>query len=165
MQLNKSSAEQILRELHVSNMPLMEIPATFATVAPDWFARFKTARAEFMRGLTDAMEQLSFFSFSQDEFMGLISGRRLPENFSVRLRIPVMYGGRLEPSNMFLCKSFPFSHNLDRFILGQRGAASLWLPNPKTKIYNPTANFAGGDGGNDTGDIFFKNHLLSGGRE
>jgi hypothetical protein len=121
-------------------------------VAPDWFAKYKALRREFMRGLSDSLEDLSFMNLSREEFMALIMGRSLPENFSLRLRIPLQLGGVLEIGNMFACKTFPHSQNIDRFIIEQAGGATLWLPNPAKKIYIPAHMAGGGDGGNSTSD-------------
>ena len=152
MQYTKTTAEKRLSDLFMDDMPVMEVPAIPHPVAPDWFAKYKTLRREFMKNLHDSVQELSFLNLSRDEFMGLIMGRTLPENLSIRLRTPLQFGGKLEMSNMFMCKTFPHSHNLDRFIIEQSDAKTLWLPNPARKIYIPAHTASGGDGGNATSD-------------
>ena len=105
-----------------------------------------------MLSLSDSISELSFMNFSQEEFMGLITGRALPENCSLRLRVPIVFGGKLEVANMFMCRAFPFSQNMDRFILEQAGQPGIWLPAPPKKVYVPTNLLGGGDGGNATED-------------
>lgn len=152
MQLRKSSAEQRLAELFMDDLPVMEFNIRASVVSPDWFARYKSLRREFMRSLTDSIEDLAFLNLSQDEFMDLIMGRRLPENLSIRFRIPLVWGGRLEIENMFLCRTFPHCHNMDRFIIEQSGSDTIWLPSPTRQVYVPAHTASGGDGGNATED-------------
>ncbi len=91
-------------------------------------------------------------NLAPDEFIGLISGQSLPENLSIRFRIPLMWGGTLDIDNLFMCLSFPHSQNLDRFIIEQSDAKTIFLPNPAKKIYISTHLLGGGDGGNATSD-------------
>jgi len=152
MQHTKTTAEKRLSDLFMDDMPVMEVEARPYPVAPDWFVKYKALRREFMKNLHDSVQELSFLNLSRDEFMNLIMGRSLPENLSIRLRTPLQFGGKLEASNMFMCKTFPHSHNLDRFIIEQSDAKTLWLPNPAKKIYIPAHTASGGDGGNATSD-------------
>ncbi len=152
MQLNKTSAEKRLADFLMDDLPVMEFAPTDTAVAPDWFVKYKSLRREFMRSLTDSVEDLVFLNLSQDEFMGLVMGRAMPPNLSIRLRVPLVWGGKLEIENMFLCRTFPHSNNMDRFIIEQTGAATVWLPNPAKKVYVPAHTASGGDGGNATED-------------
>ena len=68
------------------------------------------------------------------------------------MRIPPTIGGELSINNMFLCRTFPHSHRLDRFIIEQSGNDTLWLPNPARAIYTPTHTASVGTGGNATSD-------------
>ena len=152
MQLNKSSAEKRVADLFMDDLPVMEYKPMPSAVPSDWFARYKTLRREFMRSLTDSVEDLAFMNLSQDEFMALVTGRAMPANTSLRFRIPLQWGGKLEISNLFLCRTFPHSHNMDRFIIDQAGSDTIWLPNPARKVYVPAHTASGGDGGNETED-------------
>lgn len=151
-QLRRTAAEKRLADFSMDDLPIMEFNVTESCVTPDWFMKYKGLRREFMRSLTNSVEDLAFMSLSQDEFMGLIMGRKMPENLSIRLRVPLVWGGRLEIENMFLCKTFPHSHNMDRFIIEQTGNPTIWLPNPAKKVYVPAHTASGGDGGNATED-------------
>ena len=91
-------------------------------------------------------------NLSQDEFMNLVMGKQMPENTSVRFRIPLVWGGKLDISNMFMCSTFPHSHNMDRFIIEQSDATTVYLPNPEKKIYVTTHLSGGGTGGNSASD-------------
>lgn len=153
MQLKKSSAEKRLADFFMDDLPVTEFNVTdTAAVSPDWFVKYKSLRREFMRSLSDSVEDLVFLNLSQDEFMGLITGNRLPENLSIRFRVPLLWGGKLEVDNLFLCRTFPHSHNMDRFIIEQAGNSIIWLPNPTKKVYVPAHTASGGDGGNATED-------------
>lgn len=152
MQLNKSSAERRLAELFMDDMPVMEFTVRSVPVSTDWFARYKIIRTEFLRSLTDSIEDLAFLNLSQEEFIDLIMGKKIPNNISIRFRIPLIYGGKLDIENLFLCKTFSNSHNLDRFIIEQSGSATIWLPNPQKKVYVSAHTATGGAGGNATED-------------
>ena len=82
----------------------------------------------------------------------LLTGRALPRNTSIRWRIPITLGGEMSIENMFLCRTFPNSHRLDRFIMEQTGNETLWLPNPEKAVYVTTHTATGGTGGNATSD-------------
>ena len=152
MQLNATTAEKLISDMGMSDLPLIEVHPTPSVVTPDWFTRYKQLCHEFMSSLTDSAETLAFMNLSQDEFMNIIMGREAPENISFRLRVPLVWGGKLEIDNMFMCWTFPHSYNMDRFIMAQTGAHTIWLPNPAKKIYLPAHTTGGGDGGNATED-------------
>jgi len=150
--MTKQEAERRLAELLMDDMPTREIPARISAVAADWFAKLRTLRAEFLKSLTDSIQELSFLNLSEESFMGLIQGRSLPENLAIRWRHPLEYGGELSVKNMFLAPRFPYGQNMDRFLLEQSGKPTLWLPDPAKKVYIPTKLLNGGDGGNATSD-------------
>ncbi len=152
MQLTKSMAEKMISDLGMNDMPLVEYRPGPACIAADWFPKYKELTRDFLKSLTDSIESLAFLNLSQDSFMNIITGRGLAENLSLRLRVPLTMGGQLEISNMFMCRTFPHSHNMDRFIINQSGAETIWLPDPVKKIYVPAHTANGGDGGNATED-------------
>ena len=152
MQISKETAEKKLAGMNMKDMPLMNITPSLCTVSPDWFKTYKKLCREFMSSLTDSVQELVFMNIKQDDFMELIMGRKLPENLSIRFRIPLVWGGKLELENLFMCRTFPQSHNLDLFIIDQQGNDTIWLPNPAKKVYVPTHTASGGDGGNATED-------------
>ena len=152
MELTKTSAEQRLANLGMDDMPVTEFFPTPTPVAPNWFSKYRTVRQEFVRSLTDSIEELAFLNLSQNDFTDLIMGRRMPNNLCVRMRVPLAWGGKLEISNMFLCRTFPHSHNLDQFIIEQNGNKKIWLPAPAKKIYVPAHMATNGPGGNATED-------------
>ena len=152
MYLNASNAEKIISDMGMSDMPLTEFRPIRTPVSPDWFQKYKQLCKQFMTSLTDSIETLAFMNLPQDDFMNLITGQSVPDNLSFRLRVPLTWGGKLEIDNMFMCWTFPHSHNMDRFIIEQNGNEIIWLPNPTQKIYLPAHTATGGDGGNATED-------------
>lgn len=152
MQLTHDTAQRRLSELHMDDMPVMEIRPTATHVDTDWFTKYKKLCHEFMESLTDSIDELAFLNLSQNEFMALIMGRAMPQNLSIRFRVPLVWGGKLETDNLFLCQTFPHSQRLDRFIIEQHGAETIWLPNPAKRVYVSVHESAGGDGGNATTD-------------
>ncbi|MBR0212881.1 MAG: hypothetical protein IJQ55_04720 [Alphaproteobacteria bacterium] len=152
MQLNKNSALERLAALGMDDMPVMEYTPKYCTLDADWFKKYTALRREFLSSLTDSLEEIAFMNLPQNEFINLVMGHSLPDNISVRLRIPLLWGGELSTKNMFLCWTFPHSHNLDRFIIEQSDAQTIYLPNPEKKVYLTTHTGGGGDGGNATSD-------------
>lgn len=152
MQLSQVSAEKILKDMGMDDMPLMALRPAPHTVPTDWFQQYRAARHKFTQSLTDSIEELAFMNLTQDEFMALITGGTVPKNMSIRMRIPLAWGGDISPDNMFMCATFPHSQNIDRFIIGQTGYETVWLPAPVKKIYIPAHTAGGGDGGNATED-------------
>lgn len=152
MQINESVAEKRIADLGMDDLPLVLLRPEMHAVSPDWFKKYHDLVHEFAMSLTDSVQELAFMNLAQDDFIDLIMGRRMPENLSVRFRIPLIWGGKLEIDNLFLCITFPHSHNMDRFIIEQSGNDSIWMPNPAKKVYLPSHMMNGGDGGNATSD-------------
>jgi len=152
MKISETVAISRISELGMDDMPLIEYTKKNAQLPADWFARYRKLCREFMESLTDSATEIAFMNLSQNEFMGLITGRALPRNTSIRWRIPITIGGELTIENMFLCRTFPHSHKLDRFILEQADNDTIWLPNPARAIYIPAHTAGGGVGGNATTD-------------
>ena len=152
MQLTASAAETLIAELGMDDLPLIEFQPKPAFVAPDWFKRYKELCHNFMMSLTDSVDTLAMMNLPQDDFVNLIMGRAIPENLSIRFRVPLVWGGKLDIDNLFMCKTFPHSHNMDRFIISQSGNSTIWLPAPVQKVYLPAHTLGGGEGGNGTED-------------
>ena len=152
MQLNEHSALERLSTMGMDDMPVIAYNPTRCSLDQNWFRKYVTLRREFLSSLTDSMEEIAFMNLPQDEFINLVMGNALPDNLSIRFKIPLLWGGELTLENMFLCWTFPHSFNLDRFIIEQSDATTVYLPNPKKKVYLTTHSGGGGDGGNATTD-------------
>lgn len=137
----------------MDDMPLVEITPQTVQVPADWFQKYRALRRQFMNSLMqDSIQDLAFMNLGSDELQDLMMGRRLPANTSLRFRVPLIWGGKLSVDNMFMCRTFPHSHNMDRFLIEQAGNEKIWLPNPAHKVYVPAHTASGGDGGNATSD-------------
>ena len=90
MQLTHESALRRLSELHMDDMPVVEIHPTPTQVDTNWFTEYKKLCHQFMKSLTDSAEELVFLNLSQNEFMALIMGHAMPQNLSIRFRVPFM---------------------------------------------------------------------------
>jgi len=152
MQLTQDSAMERLASLGMDDMPVMEYAPKRCIIDKDWFKKYTVLRREFLSSLTDSYEEIAFMNLTQDEFMNLIMGKSMPDNTSVRFRVPLIWGGKLDIDNMFMCLTFPHSQNLDRFIIDQSDANVVFLPNPAKKIYVTTHLAGGGAGGNAASD-------------
>ncbi len=151
--MDKSVAEKNLKSLLLDGMPIIEIEAKHHPLEKDWYSKYLTVRKRFLESLSEHIETLIFLNLSQDEFMDLIMGRKTPENLSVRFRIPLQWGGKIEIDNMFLCRTFNESNNIDQFILEQFGNTKIWLPNPTKPVYYPTKAPGTAAGGNSSEEI------------
>jgi hypothetical protein len=152
MQLNEHSAIERLSMLGMDDLPVIAYEPKKCTLDNDWFKKYSALRHQFLSSLTDSIEEIAFMNLSQEDFINLIMGKALPDNASIRFRIPLLWGGDLDVSNMFLCWTFPHSHNMDRFIIEQSDAKTIYLPNPEKKVYITSHTGGGGDGGNATSD-------------
>ena len=150
--MEKKDAERRLEDLRMDDMPIMQFQPRPNSLSSDWFKEYKKACKEFIQGLSDSVQELAMLNLSQDEFIGLLMGTSIPNNLSIRFRIPILWGGKIDSENMFMCKTFPHSYNMDRFIIEQSEKPIIWLPNPAKKIYIPAHTASGGDGGNATED-------------
>lgn len=152
MHWTKDIAEQKLAALGMDDMPVTCVRPVASVVSPDWFQKYRSLCRSFMESLSDSIDTLAMMNLTQDEIMKLLMVRGLPPNTSIRFRIPLVWGGKLDINNLFMCRTFPFAHNMDRFIISQSGNDGIWLPNPAKKIYVPAHTSGGGDGGNATED-------------
>lgn len=152
MQYNQNSAMDRLAQLGMDDMPVIEYTPERCVLDTDWFKKYSMLRREFLASLSDSVEEIAFMNLSQDEFINLVMGKQMPENTSIRFRIPLVWGGKLNIENMFLCLTFPHAQNMDRFIIEQSDAKTVFLPNPEKKIYVTTHLSSGGTGGNATSD-------------
>ena len=91
MQLSENSAKDKLAAFGMDDMPVVEYTPKHCIIDKDWFNKYYALRRQFLLSLTDSFEEIAFMNLSQDEFMGLISGKITPENTSVRLRIPLIH--------------------------------------------------------------------------
>ena len=152
MQLTHESALERLASFGMDDMPVIECTPQRCIIDNDWFKKYSMLRKQFLESLTDSFEEIAFMNLSQNEFMNLVTGKSMPENTSLRFRIPLVWGGKLSIDNMFMCLTFPHSQNLDRFIIEQSDARTIFLPNPAKKIYVTTHLAGGGTGGNTASD-------------
>jgi hypothetical protein len=148
----KRDAEQFLAMHRMDDLMIEACPAVPRPLASDWFPAFRAARRKFMESLGDSIPELALFNLSKEEFVGLMTGRALPENLTIKFRRPILYGGGIEADNMFMMPLFPTGFDLDVFMAEQSGQAEIWYPNPAKKIYVSLRMLTGGEGGNATSD-------------
>lgn len=150
--MEKYNAERRLETFRMDNMPIIEYRPVPTKLPASWFKDYKRNCVKFITNLTDSIEELVMLNIGQDDFMALLMGQKIPQNLSIRFKIPLIWGGENSPENMFMCKTFPHAQNLDRFIIEQAGEKTIWLPSPAKKIYLSTHDISGSDGGNTTED-------------
>jgi len=145
-------AEAILDSMGITGMPLSMCPARPSQLPSDWFQKFSEMRKKFMKSLDDSIAEIAMINLSQDDFMDLLRGRRIPENLTVRLRRPLVFGGAIEASNMFLTPLFVTGINLDIFMTEQMGQSEIYYPDPAKKVFVAGAGPMAGAGGNAAAD-------------
>ncbi|MDR1696863.1 MAG: hypothetical protein LBR41_01415 [Rickettsiales bacterium] len=145
--MNEQDAQKRIAALLMSDMPLKKTLVARTPYPADWYPKSRTVLREFMQSLDDSITALSMLTLDRDTFFALLGGRALPENLSAMWRVPLSLGGKISADNLFLCQTFPYRINLDRFIAEQAGAPVVFLPNPAGKIYIPTASGNAGPGG------------------
>lgn len=153
MQLNKESAQKKLQEYNIDDMQLMPVSSVQTKLPLDWFIKYKTICHEFMESLSDSIDDLIFMNLDQNVLISLLYNHILPNELSIRHKIPLLYGGENSVNNLFLYKTFPISYKLDCFILEQANNDIIWIPSPAKKVYTPVHIATGGPGGNATTDI------------
>ncbi|MDR2269042.1 MAG: hypothetical protein LBD94_02550 [Rickettsiales bacterium] len=149
---SKHDAEQRLAGFLMDDMPVESCKATPSPFPKDWFRMFRQARIEFMESLDDSVQELALLNLPRDDFINLLTAKTMPENLCLKFRRPILYGGEINPENMFIITNFPYGLNLDIFMAEQSGQGEIWYPNPAKKIYVSMNVLSGGDGGNATSD-------------
>lgn len=152
MFVNRHEAEQFLAKRNMDDLILDVCGAVPVPLSADWFVRFRNARQAFMQSLDDSIPELALLNLSQDDFINLMTGRKIPENLTLKFRKPPLYGGEIAIENMFMMPTFPTGFNLDIFMLEQIGRPEVFFPNPAKKVYVSVNMISGGDGGNATSD-------------
>ncbi len=157
-----------LSDIGISDMPIFKVVFQPKNLDENWYPLYKKERRLFLQSLTDSIEELANLNLERNDILNIINGK-LPENLSIRFRVPIMYGGDISKDNMFLLPTNPFNLIIDRFFLIQANdfmkkmsreiksgydfASTLFVPYPLKKVYCPTTgNIAIGDGGNATED-------------
>jgi hypothetical protein len=164
--MNQTTAGRRLADLMMEDMPTREITARLQPVPADWYTQYVQKRPAFLQSLSDSIQDLSFMNINQDDFLNIMRGDKLPENVTIHLRVPLQYGGKIENDNMFLCPTYPFAVNIDIFMIEQFGNPTLFIPDPKKRVYIPTRLTGGGEGGNATTDRLSQlSAQLAGGRD
>lgn len=94
MQLTRDSALEKLAKFGMDDMPVIEYIPNRCVIDKDWFQKYSMLRREFLASLTDSFDEIAFMNLSQEEFMNLMMGKKMPENTSLRFRIPLIWGGK-----------------------------------------------------------------------
>ena len=149
MKMTKEFAEKRLSFLFMEDMPIVEHKVVISKLSPDWFKNYTITRNNFLKSIMNSIEDLFWLNLNEKSIMDLFKGK-IPNNVSLRFRIPIIYGGEISVENIFLCKTFPHSYNIDKFLSEQIGQENIWLPNPKKNIYVPVHTSGTSGGGNGT---------------
>lgn len=90
-----------------------------------------------------------------EEGLFYIKKGKLPENFTVHLKYPREYGGRIDFNNMIFIQNHPYCDLIhayvDQQLVGPNGSVrprQLYVPVPVGKVYIPSGNFTGSGGKN-----------------
>lgn len=153
MKMTKETATKKLSLLFMEDMPIIEHKVILTKLSSDWFDKYKKIRNDFLKKIINSLDELFWLNLSEKSIIDLLTKEKIPNNISLRFRVPIIYGGEISIKNMFLCKTFPHSYNIDKFLSEQIGEEKIWLPNPEKDIYIPihtSGTSGGGNGANLT---------------
>lgn len=90
-----------------------------------------------------------------EEGIFYIKKGNLPENYTIHLKYPLEYGGRVDFNNMVFMQTHPYDDLIrsyvDQQLIGPDGSVrphQLYVPVPVGKVYVPTSNYTGSGGKN-----------------
>lgn len=154
---SQSFWEQLFHEMNFLGMDLMAVP--FFNLSQDDLIEQRTL---FQKTIRDFLKLLGY-SYANDlraagvseDGIFYIKKGILPENYTVHLKYPLEYGGRISFDNMVFMQTHPY-HDLihayvDQQLLTDKGSerpSQLFVPTPTTKIYIPLVDFTGSGGKN-----------------
>ncbi len=142
-----------------AGMDLMTVKYTPYTINElDFHQKFQEMKSFFVKDLTQQyMNDLRSADLSEESIFYLGKGI-LPANWTVHLKYPLLYGGKLEPGNLILIPEHPFHelihHYINQQILSEAGICHpkmLYLPVPVGKVYLTHSDWTG-SGGKATSD-------------
>ena len=149
--------EALFKEMNFPGMDLMAV-GNFDLSSDDLVEQ----RLFFRRSMRDFLKLLGY-NYANDlrdagvteEGLFHIKKGNLPENFTVHLKYPLEYGGRIDFNNMVFMQMHPY-HDLihayiDQQLVGVNGSVrprQLFVPVPVGKVYVPTSNYTGSGGKN-----------------
>lgn len=154
---DQSHWESLFNEMNFPGMDLMVVP-----YYPDEAADF-VARQKFLnRTIRDFTRFLSYHHANDlraagvtEEGLFYMKHGQIPENFTVHLKYPLDYGGKVDFENLVFIQARPFHElihlYLNKQILGPEGAltpAQLYVPVPTGKVYIPLGLLTGSGGKN-----------------
>ena len=164
MQFTEEHYKNLISKLGLSEMPIKKVELATVPIPKNYDKDFFKVSIQFIKyiannNITDLMNA----NISFDE-IDIMEKGTIPKNFTVLLKIPIEYGGKLEFANMFLIKIFPIKEILNTFLRTQiinynktnngdlKYPTTLYVPNPKGLIFTPQESSFAGFGGNTTTD-------------
>lgn len=149
--------ENLFQEMNFPGMDLMAIPYFPNTelTASEQYKMFTRLSRDFVRFLSYHFANNLRSAGVTEEGLFYMKRGQIPERFSVHIKYPLNYGGRLEFDNLVFIQNDPF-HELihdyiNRQLIGPSGIltpAQLYVPTPTGKVYVPTDLFSGSGGKN-----------------
>ncbi len=149
--------EALFHEMNFPGMDLMAV--SYFNLNQDDLVE---QRAFFRKSVRDFLKLLGY-NYANDlrsagvseEGIFLIKKGCLPENYTVHLKYPLEYGGRIDFNNMVFMQMHPYHDFIhayvDQQLVGESGSicpTQLYIPVPIGKVYIPSANFTGSGGKN-----------------
>lgn len=144
--MNLTDAKQLLKKLNIYNVDVQKWIVKKINLDKNWYKAYTKIKTEFLFSLSDSIELLYYMNLSQEEIFETIMGKKIPNGISIKFKIPLFLGGELNVNNLYLCRTFPFSFNIDLFIMEQMENKEIFIPCINKKIYDPlsSSNIGGG---------------------
>ena len=146
--------ENLFQESNFGGMNLVALNYCPHTIhEEDFFKAFCSAKKAFVKDvLINNLNDLRAAGISEENIFYLHKGI-LPANWTVHLKYPALYGGKVEPENMVLIQCQPFHELIHDFInqqiLSDAGVGhpkTVYVPTPVGKVYIPEGLWTGSGG-------------------
>jgi len=142
-----------VRRFQKLNLPDMQLialhlpPLPVILNLPRQMASLRIARHHFLLKLADIYKNdLKIAGFSDEDIQYLSMGI-VPSNWTIHLKYPPKYGGKIETENMVLMPHYPFHEQIHRFLTQQMVTDAgvitpkiLYVPAPVRPIYIPLSS-------------------------
>lgn len=120
---------------------------------PEFHQQFKLLKRAFLKELTTLyVNDLRSADLSEESIFYLSKGY-LPANWTVHLKYPLLYGGKMALDNLVLIQCHPFHELIHDYLNKQMLSAAgighpqtLYIPIPLGKVYIPNGEMTGSGG-------------------
>ena len=78
MKMTKEFAEKRLSFLFMEDMPIIEHKIVITKLSSDWFSNYKKVRSNFLKKITNSLDELFWLNLSEKSIMDLLTKEKIP---------------------------------------------------------------------------------------